>query len=152
MTGGVGRWVMVVVAAVVLMCGCGGNPSVKDEALARSLLDAIYNGSMAPVQDSIHPMLLRGMADWTTAGTGQLLRDTFGDVRGLQFDSVVKEDRGKKGVWNVSAARRSFQMKIWFYEEKVSGFSFRPSSGHEWADAPYIGVDYSKVGKKPAGW
>jgi hypothetical protein len=152
MRGGIGRRVMVVVAAVALMCGCGGNPSVKDEVLARSLLDAIYNGSMAPVQDSMDPMMVRAMADWVTAGTGQLLRDTFGDVRSLEFDSVEKGGGGEKGVWNVSAARGSFQMKIWFYEGKVSGFSFRPSSGQEWGDVPQIGVDYSKRGKKPAGW
>ena len=152
MTGGIGRWLIVLLAAVVLASGCGGNPSLKDEALSRSLLDAIYNGSMTPVQDSMHPMLMRGMQDWVWMGTGQLLRDTFGDVRGLQFDSVVKEDRGKKGVWNVSATRGSFQMKIWFYEEKVSGFSFRPTSRHEWVNIPEIGVDYSKAGRKPAGW
>ena len=150
MRGGIGRWLIVLLTAVVLASGCGGNPSVKDEALARNLLDAVYDGSMITVQDSMHPMMLRGMADWVTAGTGSLLRDTFGDVKGLQFDSV--EGGGKQGVWNVSTTRRRFQMKIWFYEGKVSGFSFRPSSQQEWADVPQIGVDYSKLGKKPAGW
>jgi len=155
MRGGIGRRLMVVVAGVVLMCGCGGNPSVKDEALARSLLDAIYNGSMAPVQDSMDPVMVRAMADWVTAGTGELLRDTFGEVRSLEFDSVEKEGAevaGEKGVWNVSASRSSFQMRVWFHEGKMSGLSFRPSSRDEWAAAPYIGADYSKVGKKPAGW
>jgi hypothetical protein len=150
--GGIGRWSIVVVTAVVLVCGCGGDPSLRDETLARSLLAAVYSGDMVPMQDSMHPMMMRGMPDWVTAGTGSLLRDTFGDVRGLEFDSVVKEAAGKQGVWNVSTARGSFQMKIWFYEEKVSGFSFRPSTRYEWADVPQIGVDYNRLGTKPPGW
>ncbi len=149
---GIGRWSIVVLAAAVLVCGCGGNAAVKDEALARDLLDAIYSGDMVPMQDSMHPMMMRGMPDWVTVGAGQLLRDSFGDVRGLQFDSVVKEGGGEKGVWNVSATRRSFQMMIWFYEGKVSGFSFRPSGSQTWADVPQIGVEYSRAGRKPAGW
>lgn len=154
---GVGRWSMVVLAAavlaaVVLACGCGGNPSVKDEALARSLLDAIYAGDMVPMHDSMHSTMVRAMPDWATVGTGQLLRDSFGEVRGLQFDSVVKEGGGEKGVWNVSTGQRSFQMMIWFYEGKVSGFSFRPSGSQTWADVPQIGVEYSRRGTKPPGW
>jgi hypothetical protein len=149
---GAGRWSVVVLAAAVLVCGCGGNPAVKDDALARDLLDAIYNGDMVPVQESIHPMLMRGMQDWVWMGTGQLLRDTFGNARGVQFDSAVKESGGEKAIWNVSATGRSFQMMIWFYEGKVSGFSFRPTSRHEWVNVPEIGVDYSKAGRKPEGW
>jgi hypothetical protein len=152
MAGAIGRWLILVLAAVVLVCGCGGNSSIDDPVLARNLLDAIYNGSMAPMQDSIHPTIERAMGARGIAGTGSLLRDSFGDVKSVEFDSVEKQAGGERGIWRVTATRGNYEMRIWFHEEKVSGFSFRPSSRHQWGDVPQIGVEYERQGKTPEGW
>ncbi len=142
----------LVVAAGVFMCGCGGDSSIEDPVLARSLLDAIYAGSMTPVQDSLDPMILRGMSDWVTAGTGSLLRDSFGEVSGLAFESSGEESGPTKATWTVKATRGRYEMQIWHWQGKVSGFAFRPSSAQEWGFVPQIGVEYSRRGTKPVGW
>ena len=146
-----GRILALLMGAPVLMCGCGRGSSIQDPVLAdpvlaRSLLDAIYAGSMTPVQDSIDPTLLRGMSDSVTAGTASLLRDNFGEVSGLAFQA------SEKGPGPMRATRGSYEMQIWHWQGKVSGFAFRPSSAQQWGLVPQIGVEYSRRGKKPMGW
>ena len=152
-----GRILALLMGATVLMCGCGRassiqDPVLADPVLARSLLDAIYAGSMTPVQDSIDPTLLRGMSDSVTAGTASLLRDNFGEVSGLAFQASEKGPGPMKATWMVRATRGSYEMQIWHWQGKVSGFAFRPSSAQQWGLVPQIGVEYSRRGKKPMGW
>ncbi len=136
---------------LLLVGGCGGGAPALTATEARQALDAIYAGSLAPL--SLEPVFQRGMSDAVTGETAMLLRDQFGAVKDVQFQSSGKANpQVTEAIWTVTAEKRNFEMKIWQVDGQISGFWFRPSSAQEWGPVPMIGVDYARRKRLPAGW
>ncbi len=140
---------VVGVAVIVLICGCSRSPKVaKDPVLARKLIDAVYAGSLKPISNDVAPVLLKGMPDRALAGTSQVLRQRFGEVRSLTFQSsAVTSPVLIETIWTVAAERGTYEMNLYFGKGlnpggagKVTGILFRSSASEQWVAAERSGL------------
>ncbi len=127
-------------------------PIEKNPDFARELIDAVYAGSLSTVADSLDEPTRRYHPDWVIAGTAAVLRQQFGTVKDLEFQSIRPVQQfWVEAVWAVIAEHGSFKMKLIFDPEgKVAGVWFRFPPDVEWATAAELGVDYVKQRKKEA--
>jgi len=153
------RWICIaglmalVIAALISGCGSQSSPIVTDAQFARDLLDALYAGSLTPLQASLDPPFMRGMPDPVTAAVGTLLYDQFGAASGLAFQSSGRPNQlALEAVWDVSAQKRDFQMKVSFQDGMAAGVWLRPSPTEDWSPLPMAGIEYGRGGRLPAGW
>ncbi len=127
-----------------------GRAIEKNPDFARKLIDAVYAGSLSAVADSLDEPTRRYHPDWVIAGTAAVLRQQFGTVKNLEFQSIRPVQHfWVEVVWAVIAEHGSFKMKLIFDPEgKVAGVLFRFSSDAEWTTAMELGVDYVKERKR----
>ena len=127
-----------------------GRAIEKNPDFARKLIDAVYAGSLSAVADSLDEPTRRYHPDWVIAGTAAVLRQQFGTVKDLEFESIKPVQQfWVEVVWAVIAEHGSFEMKLTFDAEgKVAGVWFRFSSDAEWTTAMELGVDYVKERKR----
>jgi len=145
------RYGLALLLAVGGCAGCAPTNAALTPSQARQALDAIYAGSLAPVP--LDPRFLQGMNDALTRDTAMLLRDQFGATKRVQFQSSGKANpQVLETIWTVTAEKRSFEMKIWQLDGRISGFWFRPSAAQDWGPVPMIGVEYARQKRLPAGW
>jgi hypothetical protein len=144
----------LILVACMLLAGCGGaKRRAHDEAFARKLLTCIYDGSLSPIKDSIHPYYRPQAPDWLTAAMGASLQARYGKVKGLTF--VSSEERGQGdvvSVWRVAGERSSYEMKIGFGRSgKVIYLAFRPSPKDRWVPAVQMANEYIRLRMRKAG-
>jgi len=149
---------VVALAVIVLICGCSRSAKIaKDPVLARKLIDAVYAGSLKPMSNDVAPVLLRGMPDRALAGTSQVLRQRFGEVRGLTFQSSADTSPVLiETIWTVAAERGTYEMNLYFGKGpnpggagKVTGILFRFSPSEQWVPAERIGLAYLRQQRTP---
>ena len=141
--------VLLLLVIIIAACGCGRSYSVaQDRSKARRLLGQVYAGSLGPISGELEPSFLRGNPDSVTSGTSAALRQQFGEVRDLKFQSVDKAPMNfAAAIWTVTAERGTFEMEMAFDSGgKVVGLSFRSSSLQEWTPSHILGLDYLKPG------
>lgn len=134
-----------IAVAVVIICGCSrGVTTAKDPAVARSLLDLIYTGSLHSIQDQLATPIQRAMSDWITTGTAAAIQRDYGRHRNLTLVSVEKERRGSAiAVWTVEAEHGVYQMQVSFDgQSKVVGLWFRPTEAQQWTPSHILGQQY----------
>jgi len=138
--------VLLVIAMVI--CGCSRSNSVgQDKSKARNLLDQVYAGSLSPIQGELEPSFQKGNPDRLTSGASAALRQQFGAIRDLKFQSVENQISSALAIWTVTAERGNFEMKIAYNSGgKVTGLWFRASSSQEWTPSFILGADYLKPG------
>jgi hypothetical protein len=147
--------VVTMLGVTMLASGCGSPAPdvVKDAEFARDVLDAVYAGSLAPLESSLDPVFAHAMTDQTTAATGTLLTDQFGAVKDVQFQSMQEANPAViEAVWTVAADGTDFEMMLWVHKGKLSGIWIRPSPAQDWGPVPQIGVEYTRHQRLPAGW
>lgn len=144
---------VVALAVIVLICGCSRSPKIaKDPVLARKLIDAVYAGSLKPMSKNVPSFLLKGMPDWALAGTSQLLRQQFGEVKSLTLQSSADTSPIlTETIWTVAAERGTYEMNLYFGKGRnpggvgqVTGILFRSSASEQWVAAERIGLAYLK--------
>ncbi len=121
-------------------------PIEKSAYFARKLIDAVYAGSLRTMADSLDELLHRSLPDWVLGGTAAVLRQQFGTVKNLEFQSIRSVQQfWVEAVWAVIAEHGNYEMKLTFDAEgKVTGVWFRFPPDVEWATATELGVDYVK--------
>jgi len=118
-----------VLAAIVLASGCTRTQD-KDANFAREVIDAVYAGSLSPIQDSLTPQMQQAMTDTLTAQTGAGLRQQFGEVQDLNLKSSgsVEQNMTQK-IWRITADRGTYEMRLVVDKNgKLAGLWFQPSS------------------------
>jgi hypothetical protein len=149
------RWVSIALVfalttVAVIAAGCGeqqtsAGPADRESTFARSIIDAVYSGSMTSVQGSLGPGLQSMMPDHVMGGVAGLLREDYGDVVGVQRSPGTPASSGgpsTEAVWTVQAERDTFEMKVARDANgAATGIWFRSSSAEGWSTA----VDLSKA-------
>ncbi len=125
-------------------------PIEKNADFAQKLIDAVYAGSLRAMADSLDEPLHRSLPDWVLGGTAAVLRQQFGMVKDLEFQSIKPVQQfWVEVVWAVIAEHGSYEMKLTFDAEgEVTGVWFRFPSDVKWATAMELGVDYVKQPKQ----
>jgi hypothetical protein len=141
-------------ALLIQLSSCGRQTPKKNVLTpiqAHQALDSIYAGSLASLP--LDPRFQAGMSTELTKDTAEILRDQFGTIKEIQLQSSGNPTTQiEETIWTVSAEKRSFEMKIWQHDGRISGFFFRPSAAQDWGPVPMIGVEYARHGRLPAGW
>ena len=99
----------------------------KDEKFARSVIDAVYAGSLSSIQDSLTPQM-QAAPPQMIAAQGAGLSQKFGPVKSLALKSSEPApgfpDLTVK-TWTVTAERGSFDMKLVMNKDgKLAGLWF----------------------------
>lgn len=119
---------IVVLAVVTMVCGCSLIPN-KDAKFARKVIDAVYAGSLSPVQDSLTAQMQQVMSDQVIAQVGTSLNTQYGKVKGLKLKSTGPIENMTQKIWTVDAERGSFEMRLVMDADgKLAGLWFQPST------------------------
>jgi len=139
-----------VTTILVIVAGCGETETSAGAAdpesmFARSIIDAVYSGSMTSVQGSLDPSLQRLMPDHVMGSVASSLGEDYGDVQGVQRSQGSPASGGGPSgevVWRIQAQRGVFEMRVARDGNgMVTGIWFRSSSDERWSTA----VDVSKA-------
>ena len=103
------RWALVPLA-ILLISGCGKDKGA-DAEFARSVIDAVYSGSLSSIQDSLTPQM-QAAAPQMIAAQGAALKQQFGGVQSLQLKSAEPVTGFDQQIWTVTAERGAFDMRL----------------------------------------
>ncbi len=150
---------LVVSAAVVIGCaGTPPSPYATDATVARRVLDAICNGSSAPIQPYLHPDQARQLPVKTVQTAGKALNASFGSVTGLRMVStkdVMAYDAAPPGtrarrhavsetIWQVNGTRGSYQMELRFLGTQLTGIAFRSKPSLPFQSVSLLAAEYHR--------
>ncbi len=115
-----------VTLVICLTSGCSLFQN-KDEKFARSVIDAVYAGSLTTIKDSLTPEM-QAAPTQMIAAQGAALSQKFGPVKSLTLKSTAPvpglPDMTVK-VWTVTAERGSFDMQLVMNKDgKLAGLWF----------------------------
>jgi hypothetical protein len=99
------------------LAGC---TRAKDKKFARQVLDCLYLGSLAPIQDRLSPEMQNPQAASAIAAYGPVLGQQLGEVKDLKFKSEGPSEQPPltEQVWTVTTTQGTFEMKMVFNQEK----------------------------------
>jgi len=116
-------WWIAVPLAILLISGCSKDRGT-DAKFARSVIDAVYAGSLSSIQDSLSAQM-QAAPPQMIAAAGAALKQQFGAVKSLELKSAEPVMGFDQRIWTVTAERGTFDMRLVMDKEgKLAGLWF----------------------------
>lgn len=113
----------LILALAAIISGCVSSED-KDAEFARSVIDAVYAGSLSSINDSLTPEM-QAAPPQMIAAQGAALLQKFGAVQSLTLKSTEQAQGMTVRVWTVTAERGAFDMKLVVSKDgKLAGLWF----------------------------
>ena len=110
--------------AVLVIAGCAKHSMYGDREFAQKVVEAVYAGSLAPIQTNLSPTI--GLDDAWAQKMSDTLKPEFGAIKEVKLNSFgQKKDDLQEVIWTVTTENSTFLMQLmWNKDDKVQSIQF----------------------------
>ncbi len=118
------RLIPLCLVLLLAVAGCAKHSISSDQAFAQKVVEAVYAGSLAPIQADLSPQI--GLDDEWAKKMSQTLQPEFGTIKEVKLNTVgQRKKNAREVIWTVTTENSTFLMQlIWDDNDKLSSIQF----------------------------
>lgn len=123
---------LLIFTTAAVLTGCSKTSKAADAGFAREVIDALYSGSLASINDRLGAQMQQPHVGQIISTAAPMLRQQFGAVKDLTLKSNEPSPDGAgmtQQIWTVSAEKMTFEMKMVLDKDrKLEGVWAQPAT------------------------